>query len=66
MEGSHDPATQDRHRVYAVTCSCGYRARRPTLGQAASELIRHAEANPDHDVTILPPMMGQPGNRWGS
>jgi hypothetical protein len=39
---------------YALTCSCGYTALRPTLGQAAAELLRHVERNDvdQHAVTI--------------
>jgi hypothetical protein len=39
---------------YALTCSCGCVALRPTLGQAAAELLRHGEQNDvdQHAITI--------------
>jgi hypothetical protein len=30
---------------YALTCSCGHRTSRPTLGQAEAALLRHVEKN---------------------
>ena len=41
-------------RVYAVICSCGYRASQRTLGQAASDLTRHLDENPgpEHAATV--------------
>jgi len=57
-------------RDYAVICSCGHHASRPTLGQAASELTRHLSANTDdnHWVTIhqwqmRPPRTESPSQR---
>jgi len=42
-------------RDYVVICSCGYEACRHTLGQAASDLLRHRDENPgpDHTATLV-------------
>jgi len=34
-------------RAYDVICSCGYQASKRTVGQAAAELPRHVDDNPD-------------------
>jgi hypothetical protein len=50
---------------YALTCSCGCVALRPTLGQAAAELLRHGEQNDvdQHAITIARRLLLTPARR---